>query len=346
VSGQLVGEVFDAAEAGQLDALSSKAFQALVVIADRAHTVTRQRSVRIGRIAASIRRRTDGRPGSVAASQSTAERAVRELKEGGWVRVVKRGFNNNHGKVHAPIYEVAPFPSSRVTETVVGVLITLDDGNGDRGVSVKPASVPVNSGTVPVTQGDVLDGSIDGSIDGRACVREVAPRPDSDPFRDDLPEDQSEIEQQAAADIDAPPDGVGHRYTTPPPTVGELAIAANLPRPPLHWPDVFPEPVPTRFCDQHPTGTGGKCPPCGDARRAYEAWDDRRHKFNSALAAAKAAWQAVCRQCDEKGWELGDDGLVRDYGMRCLHPRWWEAYWVAAGVLPQRDSGDTARRAS
>lgn len=139
-----------------------------------------------------------------------------------------------------------------------------------------------------------------------------------------------------------------HQSAIPPPTPAELAVAADLPRPPNHWPARCPEAEPARFCDRHPTGPGlgVKCGPCGDARHAKDAWAKRCQQFNTDLAAAKAAWNGACRQCDEKGWRLGEDGTVCDDALRCLHLRLWEAYWVATGVLPLRNNSNTTRRAS
>lgn len=189
MSGQIVGEVIDAAEAGHLDDLSSNAFDALIVIADRAHTDTRQGSVRAGRIAAAIRRPNAPWTTTAAASQSTVERAIKELKGAGWVSVVKRGFNNNHGRAQAPVYEVAPFPSSMVTETVTSAPVVQGDGNGEAFPS-NHRPFPSNGGGVPVTQGDDLTVFPDGSLDG-GSAREAEPAPSQGGgFADDPPKDQ------------------------------------------------------------------------------------------------------------------------------------------------------------
>lgn len=154
MSGQLVGEVLDAAEAGALDDLSSNAFVALIVIADRAHTATRQASVRAARIAAAIRvppaQGTSGR--TAAASQRTVERAIAELKDAGRVSVAQRGFNNGCGKARAPVYNLAPLPPPRMAEAVGTV-------------PAKTATVSANTATVSAIQGGGLDVVIDGLID-------------------------------------------------------------------------------------------------------------------------------------------------------------------------------------
>jgi hypothetical protein len=187
--------------------------------------------------------------------------------------------------------------------------------------------------------GGTLDGSIDGSIDGDACAREAEPAP-PDPFDygDDPPEDQSGPFADAAAATAAPPRTPGRRYTIAPPTPEELATAADLPRPPNHWPKSFPEPEPSRFCDKHPGGSPGSCPRCGDARKAHEAWDGRRQKFNAELADVKRKWVTACLACDdEHGHVLGPDRKVPDDAAEwCMHIRLWQAYWIGRGVIPMR----------
>lgn len=278
MSGQIVGEVMDAAEAGHLDALSSNGLQALVAIADRAANATRQASVRMARVAAAIR--VDRRAGgSGAASQSTAERAVRELKAGGWIRVVKRGFNNNHGRACAPIYEVAAFPSFRVTGTVAGVPVTQGDGNGGGSVSVNEGSVSVKVASVSVTQGDDLTVFLDGSTDGSACAREDEPAPaDRVEYRDDPPEDQ-------------------------PGPFGDAAAATAAP-PARHW---VMGPHGPRCADHVDNPSPPKCGGCGRAREAAKAQAEAEA---TAIAAEKAAIRAeinACTSCDHNGMTHGDE---------------------------------------
>lgn len=191
MSGQLVGEVIDAAEAGHLDDLSANAFAALIVIADRAHTGSRQGSVRAARIAAAIRRPNAPWCTTTAGSQSTVERAIRELKAAGRISVVKRGFNNAHGRAQAPVYQVAPFPSSMVTETV-------------NTVPVISATVPVISATVPVTQGDDLTVFLDGPTDG-GSARETRPTAEDPPHALDAPPEDEPEKLADAALADAAP---------------------------------------------------------------------------------------------------------------------------------------------
>lgn len=336
MSGQIVGEVLDAAEAGVLDALSSNAFQALIAVAEKASTATRQGTVRMDRIAASIR--VDRRAGgSTLASRSTAERAVREVKSAGWVRVVKRGFNNGHGKACAPIYEVSAFPSHRVTETVRGVSVTLGDGNGRGTVSVNEGSVSVILGTVPVTQGDVLDGSIDGSIDG-GRVRECQPAPTTATSDPNAPNPNQSANSKPATPTPTlpgndPPEGHPERFghavpavTGLPPTNEELARAAKLPD--VHPDDrlAFAEPEPSRHCPDHPDDTTDRCTPCQRARTAFpekhDDWQARRQADATAAAVNRSAWRDMCRECDEAGWEFDADGVVpADEARRCHHPR-------------------------
>jgi len=96
MSGQLVGEVIAASHAFRAAGLSERGFHALVAITEKCHTQTRQGSVPWKHI----------RKGLFGASKRTAERAVQDLKTFGAIRVVKCGFNNNAGRVCAPIYEI------------------------------------------------------------------------------------------------------------------------------------------------------------------------------------------------------------------------------------------------
>jgi hypothetical protein len=108
MSGQLVGEVIDASPILQKRGLSERGFHALIAIAEKCHTQTRQGSVRWDHI----------RDGLYGASLSTAKRAVGDLKSAGAIRVLKRGFDNQHGRICAPVYRIGPLGD---TELGVGI---------------------------------------------------------------------------------------------------------------------------------------------------------------------------------------------------------------------------------
>lgn len=97
MSGQLVGEVIAASDSLRAQGLSERGFHALIAIAEKAHTQSRQASVPWIHISA----------GLYGASKRTAERAVQDLKTVGILRVVRPGFKNQHG-AQAPIYEIRP----------------------------------------------------------------------------------------------------------------------------------------------------------------------------------------------------------------------------------------------
>ena len=105
MTGQLVGEVLAASGRLREQGLSERGFHALVAIAEKSSTGSRQGSVRWNHI----------RDGLYGASLSTAKRAVKDLKDAGLIRVIKRGFNNQNGRACAPIYEMAPL-TERVTQ--------------------------------------------------------------------------------------------------------------------------------------------------------------------------------------------------------------------------------------
>ena len=100
VSGQLVGEVIAASETLRARGLSERGFQALIAIAEKANTNTRQASVRWAHIQAV----------QYGTSLSTAKRAIKELEGAGYVRKVKRGFNNQQGRSAARVYELSTMP--------------------------------------------------------------------------------------------------------------------------------------------------------------------------------------------------------------------------------------------
>jgi hypothetical protein len=147
VSGQLVGEVLDAAEAGRLKGLSNGAAWALVTIAEKCHTTTRQGSVRMSRIQAVMGDK----------SRRTAARAVRELADRRLIQVVKHGYMS-HGIGHANVYELAvlvPPKTAQATEDACATLDVASKGN-----------VLVPNPDVLVPNPDVLVPSMDGNHDG------------------------------------------------------------------------------------------------------------------------------------------------------------------------------------
>jgi DNA-binding transcriptional ArsR family regulator len=107
VSGELVGEVLDAAESGRLDGLSRPAFAALLAIAERCHHISRQGTVRIDPMRAAI---------YTGNSRRTARRAIRELKDAGLIRVVKRGYKAPNGEAKSSMYEMAELVPPKVAE--------------------------------------------------------------------------------------------------------------------------------------------------------------------------------------------------------------------------------------
>ncbi|MGV0161367.1 hypothetical protein ACRU3B_18235 [Mycobacterium colombiense] len=165
MSGQLVGEVFDAREAGLLDDLTQGQLLALVAIAEKCHHASRQGSVRMSRIAAVMGK-----------SESTAKRAVKVLRErerGGLVRVVKGGYVS-HGEGHANVYELLVQRSPKVThasEQVQGspkMTYASPDVQGPNR-DVHRSSGDVHRSKRPsaeVTQDDPHDGLYDGINDG------------------------------------------------------------------------------------------------------------------------------------------------------------------------------------
>lgn len=163
MSGQLVGEVLDASGALQASGLSERGFHALVAIAEKCHTTTRQGSVRWDHI----------RAGLYGASLATAKRAIKDLKTAGIIRVIKRGFNNQHGRICAPIYQIAPLPErvTQVTQSLAGA-----NGSHEGGERVKPGGRMGQIRTRTGHPGDLLDGSIDGPIDGPLDEREPSTR--------------------------------------------------------------------------------------------------------------------------------------------------------------------------
>jgi hypothetical protein len=144
MSGQLVGEVLDAREAGRLDDLSPPTLLALIAIAEKCHGTTRQGSVRMSRIQAVMGQ-----------SRTTAWRAVRKLTDRGLVRMVKRGYRS-HGEGHATVYELAR------------VHVSANMKHAPTDVHVSNPDVHVsNSASACFTLGETNDGLNDGLNDGK-----------------------------------------------------------------------------------------------------------------------------------------------------------------------------------
>jgi hypothetical protein len=152
MSGQLVGEVIAASAELRKRGLSKNGFLALIAIAEKCHAPSRQGSVRWDHIC-------DGLYG---ASRRTAERAIRELRDAEFIVLAAPGFNNNHGRACAPIYEIQPLTDSDTS-----------GGIGRGGDSDKTGGDSDKTGTdsathpPPTCGAPTLDGSIDGSTDGK-----------------------------------------------------------------------------------------------------------------------------------------------------------------------------------
>lgn len=154
MSGQIVGEVLAASSALRAGGLSERGFHALVAIAEKAGTDTREASVPWTHISA----------GLYGASKRTAERAVHDLKRGNLITVVRPGFDNGQGRACAPIYRV-----HRVTDTDTQVSASANCDTDTRvSVSVdtdtdKPDTDTDKPGDRYRHSGVVLNGSLNGS---------------------------------------------------------------------------------------------------------------------------------------------------------------------------------------
>jgi hypothetical protein len=157
MSGQLVGEVLDAAEAGQLDKLSRPAFSALLAIAERCHHFSRRGSVSRSRIKAAIH---------AGNSDRTADRAVRELKDAGLIQVVKRGYES-HGEGHANIYELCMLAPPKMAEAPDDAYATQDGGSTTQCASAKIACASAKIACASATQDGEHNGTKDGTKDGK-----------------------------------------------------------------------------------------------------------------------------------------------------------------------------------
>jgi hypothetical protein len=175
MSGELVGEVFDAAEAGRLEGLSRPAFAVLLAIAERCHHVSRQGTVRIDRMRAAI---------YAGNSERTARRAIRELKDAGLIRVVKRGYKAPNGEAKSSMYEMAELAPSKVAEASDELVPSKVAETRDQ-ASAKPEQASAKSDQASATQGGALNGPIDGPVDGGACATDapnVPAGPEPNPY--------------------------------------------------------------------------------------------------------------------------------------------------------------------
>jgi hypothetical protein len=169
MSGQLVGEVLDAAEAGLLDGLSPAAFHALLAIAERCHHITRQGTVHKPRIQAAIHAHNSSR---------TADRAIRALKDAGRIRIVKRGYKAPNGATAPPIYELLTLPKlspPKVAEASRQAFAKT--GQNPDEAFAKSEEAFAKTGQAFATQGGDLNGSINGSSNGE--VPPYAPEPET-----------------------------------------------------------------------------------------------------------------------------------------------------------------------
>lgn len=345
MSGQLVGEILDA-RAGHLADLSQAQTLALVAIAEKCHADSRQGSVRLAHIQAAIGR-----------SQRTAVRALEQLKDRGLIRVVKRGYKS-HGVARANVYELAvvapqdgacatqdgvstrPVDSPvdtppKMAQAIDGACATQDGVSTADVLAPNPDVLAPNPDVLTPPIGGAHDGSLDGEDDGGTCARRASPTVRPNQFRNDPPEDQSNIEDKpptlAAANA-APPDLMA------------------LPLPPIHWPQDYPNPEPPVRCPKHAHHEGWvqePCPPCGEANNAHKAWEANRAQWRQARANATQAWIAACDHCDEAGWAQ-DDPDDQLPALKCLHAPNWQAWWKLhpGGAAPRRSDATEQRRAS
>lgn len=169
MSGQLVGEVLAASDELRGRGLSSRGFYALIAIAEKASTHNRQASVPWKHI----------RAGLYGASASTAKRAISDLKDAGLVRVLRRGFDNQNGRVEAPIYEIQPIGEqvTQVTQSGGGRTGHLGDPiAADRTGHLEDRTGHFGDRTGH--PGDLLNGSTNGSTNGGRARLDDEPRCD------------------------------------------------------------------------------------------------------------------------------------------------------------------------
>lgn len=178
MSGQLVGEVIAASAELRKRGLSRRGYEALIGIAEKCHSTTRQGSVRRAWIRDSI---------YGAVSLRAADRAIHELKRLKLIAVIRRGYKTPKGQAVAPIYEMAELSTLMGVEsngpevsTPMGVESTAG-GAFDTSANAFDTSAIAFDTYPPLTCGDVtIDVSIDGSIDGgRARAGEPTAQPPS-----------------------------------------------------------------------------------------------------------------------------------------------------------------------
>ena len=149
MSGQLVGEVLDAAEAGLLDGLSPPAFHALLAIAERCHQTTRQGWVPRSRIQAAIWGHNSPR---------TASRAVCELRDAGLIVVVKRGYQAPGSQPMASVYELTKLTPPKVARASAQADAKIGEKPGR-----KPGQAHAKTGQAHATQGGATNGIYNGN---------------------------------------------------------------------------------------------------------------------------------------------------------------------------------------
>lgn len=172
MSGILVGEVIAAAARLKNAGLTERGFHALVAIAEKCMTDSRQGSVPWSHI----------RAGLFGVSESTAKRAVADCKSVGALKVVKRGFNNQAGRVCAPIYQIEPLGEqvtqvtrSPATQRVTQVTHSPIERTGQN--RERTGQIRGRTGH----PGDLLNVSINGSISGGRGAQDTHAPPPPNP---------------------------------------------------------------------------------------------------------------------------------------------------------------------
>ena len=162
-----MGEVIAAAEWLRQRGIPERGFHALIAIAEKAGTSSRQASVPWSHI----------RAGLYGASLSTAKRAVKDLKSAGVLRVIKRGYDNHHGGVAAPIYEIGQLGDwvTQVSQSSLHQRVTqLTQSVGGERVTSGGRTGQIGDRTAH--PGDLLNGSTNGSTNGTRATHPGLPR--------------------------------------------------------------------------------------------------------------------------------------------------------------------------
>ena len=172
MSGQLVGEVIAASPTFLKRGLSERGFHALIAIAEKCHTQTRQGSVGWDHI----------RDCLYGASRRTAQRAVHDLLTAGVLEIVKPGFGNQYGRTCAPIYQIAPLVDN---DTWVAQSNKVDDDTQmSRSNEVDDDKSKVHDdkpGSGSRHPGVVLDRPIDGGVSPQPGTSPDESQPSTDP---------------------------------------------------------------------------------------------------------------------------------------------------------------------